>query len=98
ASSSTATTTTERPSGRTPPTERTLSPGPSLTVLSMDTREDSASGDIGSWRNYGPSTLPKPLEAALEAFAERGYDGTSIREIAARAGLSVPGLYHHYPS
>lgn len=64
----------------------------------MDTREDSASGDIGSWRNYGPSTLPKPLEAALEAFAERGYDGTSIREIAARAGLSVPGLYHHYPS
>ncbi|ETT28435.1 transcriptional regulator, MerR family [Rhodococcus aetherivorans] len=62
----------------------------------METREEAV--ESGSWRQYGPSTLPKPLEAALEAFAERGYDGTSIREIAARAGLSVPGLYHHYPS
>ncbi len=64
----------------------------------MDMHQDPASGDIGSWRRYAPSTLPKPLAAALEAFAERGYDGTSIREIASRAGLSVPGLYHHYPS
>ena len=64
----------------------------------MDTREDSVSGDVGSWRDYGPTDLPKPLAAALEAFAERGYDGTSIREVASRSGLSVPGLYHHYPS
>ncbi|WP_407445337.1 TetR/AcrR family transcriptional regulator [Rhodococcus sp. (in: high G+C Gram-positive bacteria)] len=64
----------------------------------MDMHEDPVSGDVGSWRRYGPPTLPKPLAAALEAFAERGYDGTSIREIASRAGLSVPGLYHHYPS
>lgn len=64
----------------------------------MDTREDQVPGDAGSWRHYGPASLPKPLAAALDAFAERGYDGTSIREVAARAGLSVPGLYHHYPS
>jgi AcrR family transcriptional regulator len=64
----------------------------------MDTREDLVSGDTGSWRHYGVSTLPKALAAALDAFAERGYDGTSIREVASRAGLSVPGLYHHYPS
>jgi AcrR family transcriptional regulator len=64
----------------------------------MNTREDQVSGDTGSWRHYGPVSLPKPLAAALEAFAERGYDGTSIREVAARAELSVPGLYHHYPS
>lgn len=38
------------------------------------------------------------LAAALAAFVEKGYDGASIREIASRAGLSVPGLYHHYPS
>ena len=38
------------------------------------------------------------LAAALEAFAEHGYHGTTVREIASRAGLSVPGLYHHYPS
>lgn len=29
---------------------------------------------------------------------EQGYHGTTIRQIAASAGLSVPGLYHHYPS
>ncbi|MFM9377173.1 TetR/AcrR family transcriptional regulator [Gordonia sp. VNK21] len=51
-----------------------------------------------SWREYGPVDLPSPLAAALAAFAEHGYHGTSVRDIAARAGLSVPGLYHHYPS
>lgn len=50
-------------------------------------------------------TTPTPLtplspilEAALECFVEQGYHGTSIRVIAGRAGLSVPGLYHHYRS
>ncbi|MDH6280399.1 TetR/AcrR family transcriptional regulator [Prescottella agglutinans] len=52
----------------------------------------------GSWRHYEATTLPGPLVAALEMFAERGYEGASIREVAAHAGLSVPGLYHHYPS
>ena len=36
------------------------------------------------------SALPteKLLEAALEAFAERGYDGTSVREVARALGVS----------
>ncbi|MDV7352919.1 TetR/AcrR family transcriptional regulator [Rhodococcus sp. NPDC019627] len=51
-----------------------------------------------SWREYTDQGLSKVLAAALAAFVEKGYDGASIREIAARAGLSVPGLYHHYPS
>lgn len=38
------------------------------------------------------------LEAALHLFAERGYSGTSIRDIAAAAGLQGPTLYSHYPS
>ncbi|SIS22717.1 TetR/AcrR family transcriptional regulator [Williamsia sterculiae] len=50
------------------------------------------------WRDYGEPQLPAPLAAALAAFAEQGYHGTSVRDIAARANLSVPGLYHHYPS
>ncbi len=52
----------------------------------------------GSWRVYEGTTLPTPLAAALAAFVEQGYHGTSVRDIARRAGLSVPGLYHHYPS
>ncbi|MCZ4584807.1 TetR/AcrR family transcriptional regulator [Rhodococcus opacus] len=51
-----------------------------------------------SWREYTEQGLSKVLAAALAAFVEKGYDGASIREIASRAGLSVPGLYHHYPS
>jgi AcrR family transcriptional regulator len=54
--------------------------------------------DVGGWREYGPAGLPRILGAALDAFAERGYAGTSIRDIAAGAGLSVPGVYHHYRS
>ncbi|UTX52674.1 TetR/AcrR family transcriptional regulator [Leucobacter aridicollis] len=36
--------------------------------------------------------------AALSCFEQNGFHGTSIRQIASAAGLSVPGLYHHYPS
>jgi AcrR family transcriptional regulator len=38
------------------------------------------------------------LLAALECFVEKGYHGTSVRDIAKRANISVPGLYHHFPS
>jgi AcrR family transcriptional regulator len=38
------------------------------------------------------------LRAALQSFLEMGYHGTTIRSIAARGGLSVPGLYHHFAS
>ncbi len=66
----------------------------------MDTGATSAPREYvnGLWRHYGEEDLPAPLAAALAAFAEHGYHGTSVRDIAARAGLSVPGLYHHYPS
>jgi AcrR family transcriptional regulator len=36
--------------------------------------------------------------AAREIFAERGYHGTSIRDIAKRAGLSLSALYYWHPS
>lgn len=42
--------------------------------------------------------LPRVLAAALAEFAEHGYHGTSIRDLAEASGLSVPGLYHHYRS
>lgn len=38
------------------------------------------------------------LRAALRCFVQKGFHGTTIRNIAATAGLSVPGLYHHFPS
>lgn len=50
------------------------------------------------WRAYPEQELPPVLAAALACFVEHGYHGTSIRQVAARAGLSVPGIYHHYSS
>jgi AcrR family transcriptional regulator len=35
------------------------------------------------------------LEAARASFADRGYSGTSVRAVAARAGVD-PALVHHY--
>lgn len=38
------------------------------------------------------------LEAAAELFAERGYVGTNLRDVADALGMSRPGLYYHFPS
>ena len=50
------------------------------------------------WRTYQEQGLPRVLDAALEAFAQKGYHGTTTRELAEGSGLSVPGIYHHYKS
>jgi len=36
------------------------------------------------------------LETARSVFAERGFDGTSVEEIAARAKVSKPVVYEHF--
>ena len=55
----------------------------------------------------GPGRPPKDRDldaeknlrdAAIRAFAEKGYDAVSIRELAGRAGLSLSVLYYYYRS
>ncbi|SCG37395.1 TetR family transcriptional regulator [Micromonospora halophytica] len=46
-------------------------------------------------RPGNPDTRDAILAAARTAFAERGFDATSIRVIAAAAGVD-PALVHHY--
>ncbi|MDN3481600.1 TetR/AcrR family transcriptional regulator [Arthrobacter sp. APC 3897] len=36
------------------------------------------------------------LEAAASLFAERGYNGVSIEELGAAAGVSGPAVYRHF--
>lgn len=45
-----------------------------------------------------PGTRGRILQAGLAQFAERGYYGTSIRDLAADAGVNSATLYAHYPS
>jgi len=44
----------------------------------------------------GRATRAKLLEAAEELFTRLGYDGTSMGDVARRAGASVGTLYHHF--
>lgn len=50
------------------------------------------------WQHYDALQLDAPLSAALEAFCGVGYHGATMRDLARRAGLSVPGVYHHWVS
>ena len=38
------------------------------------------------------------MRACVEVMGEDGYEGASIRDMAARAGVSVAALYYHFPS
>ena len=38
------------------------------------------------------------MDAALRAFAQRGYEGASVRDIAAEAQVASGLIYHYFPS
>lgn len=42
------------------------------------------------------STKEKILDAALTLFAENGYNGTSVEQIAKAVGIKAPSLYKHF--
>lgn len=45
-----------------------------------------------------PDTRTRLLEAAVQAFAARGFHGTTTRDIASAAGMSPAALYVHHRS
>ncbi|WP_175408112.1 TetR/AcrR family transcriptional regulator [Streptomyces sp. TRM64462] len=58
--------------------------------------EETAGGDETPWDEVTPEAARRLLEAAVDAFAERGYHATTTRDIAGRAGMSPAALYIHY--
>ena len=55
------------------------------------------------WRNgyhraVAPETRTKLLDAAAKVFAEKGYDGTSMDDIAGEAGMTKGALYWNFDS
>jgi AcrR family transcriptional regulator len=46
----------------------------------------------------GPDRRRQIIAAASELFARNGFEGTSIRDIAAASGVLSGSLYYHFPS
>ena len=44
----------------------------------------------------GPERRAQLLDVGRALFAERGFDGTSVEEVAARAAVSKPVVYEHF--
>lgn len=42
------------------------------------------------------STKERILDEALTLFAQNGYDGTGVEQIAERVGIKAPSLYKHF--
>jgi AcrR family transcriptional regulator len=49
-------------------------------------------------RRKGELTAERILDAAEALFAERGYAGTTLRDVATAVALRIPSLYNHFPS
>ena len=44
----------------------------------------------------GPQRREQLLEVGRKLFADKGFEGTSVEEIAAKAGVSKPVVYEHF--
>lgn len=71
-----------------------MSPG---ETNQTETHAGDAAVDAG-WAKAEPPAARNLLIAAIHAFADKGYHGTTTRDIAARAGMSPAAVYIHYAS
>lgn len=69
----------------------------SVTVIKRSTRcqrlSSSTMPGMGRWE---PDARGRLARAALELYVERGFDRTSVAEIAERAGLTERTFFRHY--
>jgi AcrR family transcriptional regulator len=59
---------------------------------------DTSSFEAPAETRRDQDTRQRIREVALELFAEQGYDGTSLRQIAERLGITKAALYYHFKS
>jgi putative transposase len=58
----------------------------------------NATAQAADRAHAGEQTSARLLEIALDLFAEKGFDATSLQEIADRLGVTKAALYCHYRS
>ncbi|MFE0136948.1 TetR family transcriptional regulator [Streptomyces sp. NPDC059037] len=65
----------------------------------MDSRASTESPESGGLRARARRTMRAELAAlALELFTERGFDETTVEDIARAAGLSKRSFFRYFPS
>ncbi|GIG55073.1 TetR/AcrR family transcriptional regulator [Demequina activiva] len=58
----------------------------------------SDSAPLDGRQQRGRDTRALIVDAAMAQFAESGYRASSLRDIAARAGMTHPGVLYHFPT
>ncbi|MCE7927465.1 MAG: TetR/AcrR family transcriptional regulator [Dehalococcoidia bacterium] len=73
---------------------------PAVTPARPETGAGAADprAGAGAAKRGGDATRTRILEAAHELFATRGFDGTTVKDIGAKAGLTDAALYYHFRS
>jgi TetR/AcrR family transcriptional regulator len=69
--------------------------------MSLPPGPTSHAGDlvpVDRKRRRGLETAERILDVAEEVFAERGFEGATLRDVADRVGLRIPSLYNHFAS
>jgi len=56
---------------------------------------DAAPGEEASMEARKPYDIDSLTDVALMVFAERGYDGASMDDVARAAGITKASIYHH---
>ena len=63
--------------------------------VELTRRRTGQGGKVSTSRS---DTRERLLGAAIELFGSRGFDATSMRDIATEVGIKAPAVYNHYKS
>lgn len=75
---------------------------PYQSTIVMGLSPITCSGNVsrcydGQMPRWNPDARARLVVAALELFAERGFDGATVAEISTRAGLTKSTFFRHFP-
>jgi AcrR family transcriptional regulator len=68
-----------------------------LPPLVTETYDSKERLNLGA-RGVAEDTRERILDTAERLFAERGFDGTSIRDVTAQAGVNLAAVHYHFHS